>query len=285
MNPLLDSVEVQNFLNTFPSASRRRGKHYFADAAVLSVKCLVPGSEYGAVVRGSQDYEVMYDYDPEGRAWESTCTCESFERCKHAFAGMLALQTNALKLETAAAVAGNGNGHHAAKHNSNGNGNRNGQSKIVPMPRQPQPAATPIYDALRIALGRPLGSEEADYVRRIQASFNQVQQVGYSTFFTLSQICGLSLGDTWQRLDLWPSPPRDDLQFWLYCAWHFRRWEVPLPEFMLPVSDLGSIEPEMRRWDRGKQIQTWKTRLKTSDGKLKATSAALDLPAVSSFCS
>ena len=61
MNPLLANAEVDNFLSGFPSTSRRRGKHYFADGAVLSVECFVPGREYGAVVRGSEDYEVAYD--------------------------------------------------------------------------------------------------------------------------------------------------------------------------------------------------------------------------------
>jgi SNF2 family DNA or RNA helicase len=113
-------------------------------------------------------------------------------------------------------------------------------------------------------------------VRRIQGSFNELQRVGYPTSLTLFQIAGCSLGDTWQRLDLWPAAPRDDLQFWLFCAWHFRKLELRVPEFMLPVTDLSSIEPQMNSWDRGKQIQIWKARLKTSQAELEDTSAPLD---------
>jgi hypothetical protein len=113
-------------------------------------------------------------------------------------------------------------------------------------------------------------------VRRIQGSFNELQRVSYPTSLTLFQIAGCSLGDTWQRLDLWPAAPRDDLQFWLFCAWHFRKLELRVPEFMLPVTDLSSIEPQMNSWDRGKQIQIWKARLKTSQAELEDTSAPLD---------
>src|SRR5947207_3782268 len=90
MNPLLDTANIQLFLDRFPNKTRRRGKHYFADGAVTRVACVEPGRTYSAVVRGSEDYELTFDYD-EAVGWSADCTCPMMEECKHAYAAMLAL--------------------------------------------------------------------------------------------------------------------------------------------------------------------------------------------------
>ena len=61
MNPLLAASEIQSFLDHFPNKSRRRGKHYFADGAVVRVACIEPDRQFLAVVSGSRDYEVAFE--------------------------------------------------------------------------------------------------------------------------------------------------------------------------------------------------------------------------------
>src|SRR5437660_6051262 len=106
MNPLLLSSEIQSFLESFPSKSRRRGRHYFADQAVREVLCIKTDRQYAALVDGGQEYEVVFDYDPQTHCWSVECTCPVTFECKHAFAAMLALQANAAKLSVADPVPG-----------------------------------------------------------------------------------------------------------------------------------------------------------------------------------
>jgi len=106
MNPLLATAEIQFFLQTFPSASRRRGKHYYQDGTVMQLACVEADRLYSAVVRGGEDYEVGFEYDPLTRSWSAECTCPVGSECKHIYAAMLALQANAAKLSAPAPVAG-----------------------------------------------------------------------------------------------------------------------------------------------------------------------------------
>ena len=98
MNPLFAISEIQSFLGSFPSKSRRRGKHYFAANAVAEVICVKPDREYAALVSGGEDYEVAFEYDPDDHSWAAECTCPVTYECKHIYAAMLALQANAAKL-------------------------------------------------------------------------------------------------------------------------------------------------------------------------------------------
>src|SRR6185369_12712626 len=103
MNPLLVTSEIQSFLNSFPNRSRRRGNLMYMGGAVFEVSCVQAEREFKAVLRGGEDYEVRFNYDAGmPKLWSAKCTCPEMTYCKHAFAGMLALQTNAPKLSAPA---------------------------------------------------------------------------------------------------------------------------------------------------------------------------------------
>src|SRR6266566_984653 len=240
MNPLLATSEIQSFLDHFPNKSRRRGKHYFADGAVVRVACIEPDRQFLAVVSGSRDYEEAFEYEAEARCWLAECTCPMSEDCKHAYAAMLALQANASKLAAPPAVSGAKPGiKKKAK----------GKTAIVQLREEPQPPASALSTALTQALGRKLDRLEVDYVQRVQWVDRQAR-AGYT--MTGETLCHLAAGIQsfgWQPLTLWPVFPRDDLQLWLFCAWELRRRGLGIPEFMLPVTDFSMIEPDMKAWE------------------------------------
>ena len=250
MNPLLATAEIQEFLEAFPSASRRRGKHYYQDGTVMQLACVEADRLYSAVVRGGEDYEVSFDYDAVTRSWEAECTCPVGFECKHAFAAMLALQANAAKLSAPAPVA-------PVKRSRK----KKVEPTVVTLRETPQPPPSPLFTALRQALGRSLAEAEVDYVQRVQWLYQQARG-GYSiTAQTLCHLAPTLRDASWNPLVLWPEFPSDNLQFWLYCAWELRRRGLAIPEFMQPVTDFSAIEPAMRTWERQKAIDHWRASL------------------------
>jgi hypothetical protein len=141
----------------------------------------------------------------------------------------------------------------------------NGEENIVSLPNPnqksgqgvPQPPASPIYQRLTESLGRPLGASEAKFVRQLQDLYEQARFRAISE----GEFCGFGgHGNffSYQSLDLWPKTPDDDFQMWLYIAWEMRRRSMPLPDFMLKVTDFSLVEPIMTKWARSKEIEQWK---------------------------
>lgn len=252
MNPLLNSTKVQSFLDSFPSKSRRRGKHYFADGAVLDVMCVEPDRKFSAVVRGNDDYAVTFDFNVETNSWSSQCTCPMVRDCKHGYAGMLALRANAPKLSSAPA---------APKANAGAKRKKKAEVKPVAVRAEPQPPPSPLAMAVTEALGRKLVRNETDYVQRVQWLHQQALR-GYGlTPETLRMLAPELRDHGWTPLVLWPELPRDDVQFWLYCAWELRRRGLSIPKFMQASTDFTSIEPGMKAWERRKEIDLWRKNL------------------------
>ena len=252
MNPLLANSEIQSFLDGFAAKSRRRGKHYFEDGAVISVTCVEIDRKYAAVVHRGADYAVAASYDPEARRWSAACDCPVMRGCKHAYAAMLALQANASELS-------------APPTESDAKPGRRKKAKAktaaVRLQEEPQPPASPLSAALGQALGRKLNPAEVDYVQRVQWLHHQAS-IGYSiTPSTLRHLAPELRETGWEPLILWPELPKNDLQFWLYCAWELRRRSLAIPAFMEPVTDWSVLEPEMKGWERRKSIELWQANL------------------------
>ena len=107
------------------------------------------------MVRGGEDYEVIFEYDPDSQSWSAECTCPMVYDCKHSYAAMLALRTNPSKLS---APAPSGRAKSGAK--------PKGKSKnaVAPAREEPQPPPSPLSTALTQALGRRLDHAEINYV-------------------------------------------------------------------------------------------------------------------------
>src|SRR5690606_10456618 len=103
-----------------------------------------------------------------------------------------------------------------------------------------QPPRSPLYNKLVEHLARELTAEEADFIRRVQAAYNNA---GFRSF-TEADLGSLAADalpassfNYWQQVDLYPHYPGDDFLFWLHVARELRRRNVRWPEFMDGISD------------------------------------------------
>ena len=238
---------IERFLALVPAQTRKRGRAYHAQGQVHSLECVEPDQHYVAIVRGSEAYEVSLEF--ADNVWMSECSCPMEYDCKHAVAAMLELQEQALA-DAGGSIAGN----------------------LIQALRKklpsviPQPPQSPVYIKLVEHLGRELNLAEAGFIRQVQGLYSNA---GFRKLME-SDLRGVSPGGnffSWQPIELWPAPPRDDYQLWLYVAWELRRRQVRMPAFMEGITDLSQIEAEMAEWERDKQIEHWKNWFRHFDGQ------------------
>ncbi len=121
----------------------------------------------------------------------------------------------------------------------------------------------PLSDVLEEKLGRDLDDREADYVVKLEKRYRR---------FALEQEIHdhdlVRLNPRWEitgydKLELWPTPPRNILEFWNYIAYAFTKKRILYPEFMNVVTDLEKVQRRIAEWEREKEIGTWYERIQS----------------------
>ena len=226
LSPIHDPVAARAFLQIVGETTHRRGQRYFAKGAVRQLQCVQPGSEYAAKVQGSQLYttQVMY----KKGEWFSHCSCPITEDCKHAVAVMLTL------LNQSAASPG----------------------RAVAQ-------AVPLDVAASTALNRALHPEERLFVKRVQQAYRDCRPAQCLTPYQLRQLFPRLHLNQWEKLDLWPQFPANELEFWQYLAGWLRHWGTKPPEFLAGIADSARIDRWVAERERHRQIELWQRQLET----------------------
>ena len=106
-------------------------------------------------------------------------------------------------------------------------------------------------------LGRPLNPEESKYIRKVRATYERVRQLAHISRWDFQEMGFRLPGYGWDTLDIWPAFPQDEYEFWLYIVRAAQGFGLPIPEFMLPVSDVSKIFDRMAKWERARAVEKW----------------------------
>jgi len=246
-NPLQDAAAIKRYLDEFDRTTAKRGAHYFKYNAVLQLRCDEPGARYSATVRGSMDYEVTLSFGNE--EWDGECTCPVGYECKHIYAALLAFQKQAGDFPVT--TPGLSSPELPAK-------GKKPSKSTAKTSSAPLVLVSPVVARVTEALGRQPNAKEAGFLRHVQALFKKVQNSNGALMPYDLRLIAPSLNDySWAVLDLWPKPPADDYELWLYCAWELRRRRVALPDFMVKATDFSVIETQMKARERDKDVAHW----------------------------
>ena len=208
-------------------------------------------NEFRASVRGTETYQVVLNHQ-EGEDWESTCSCPVGEDCKHICAVLNAL----LAENTASSVR-----RLSARSNPS-----------VPVKR---PGSLSFEEEIKAANGRELSRDEKIMARRIETLFQKLGQSAQVTGFHFQEL-GFTLGTgPWDRLQLWPQPPKSAREFWSYVAFQLVSEGGKIPEFLTGVTDLEAAKQGMAQLRRKEAVKEWKARLEAEAGQTDAEPAEL----------
>lgn len=242
--PCADIVAPEDavaFLGDFNPTICERGEAYLQQGAVEQMEVLRPGESYRFRVRGSAIYHVEIFRD-EADGWSAECDCP-YDRgnCKHAYAALRTILDRAgIDPSNPTAIAR--------------------LEKTVPVKMEAVAGADCLRDRFVEANGKLPTEPEEKLLRAITDLHHAIRTDGeYLCGRSLKQIGIGPLEDNWSLLTIWPEPPVDDHEFWLYVVLFAQENKLRQPDFMMPVSNLGRIEPKIARARRGQAVQRWQS--------------------------
>jgi hypothetical protein len=235
--------EAHDYLNSFDAVTRLRGEDYFRNGRVGQLICEKAGMAYRAAVQGDFQYEVRIYYDNNG--WTGECSCPMEFRCKHLFSAMKALLAEQNIAQVRAL--------------SEGKASKDGSS-ATPSFGQPslQTDALAFAQRVAVALGHHLRPSEVAFLRNLTQVYLKCCQTHNITGCDLAELGLAANRYDWQSLNIWPAFPKDQFTFWLYIAYYAKEHNIPIPEFMAPVTDFSAIQDQLAAWWRGREIERWK---------------------------
>ncbi|MFM7816081.1 MAG: SNF2-related protein, partial [Verrucomicrobiota bacterium] len=240
--PQFNEPAAQQFLKELPQDTRHRGESLQADGAIQDLRCTQPGLEYVADIQGDTLWQTTLSFDPDTQSWWETCTCPAGGGCEHAAGAMLTLLS-----ERAAAMA------------KSDPKDRRKKSKTAATP-------TPIASGVLArqaseALGRALSRPEAEFVRKVEERFARLREKPHLNVDDLIALGFRIGGHTWEKLDLWPAPPRDEIEFWNYLALAAEERDLKWPEFLRPITRFADLQLKVIQWRRSRDVDRWRTLL------------------------
>jgi len=229
-----DPEGARRYTAKFTPGIQNRGELYYNSGAVCTLTCNVPGRSYAVKVQGDFTYDVELHYEGE---WDAKCTCPVGIECKHIYAAIQKLL----------AVYGGLTG--------NGSGKRPGMKPPAPAR---EVRAGEFAEVVQEKLGRPLAREEIRYLKNIHELFNRARAGG---LHYQHELTGFELPQSayWGAMELYPSVPGDEGEFWNYLALYLTEQAGQrIPEFMGPATDLAQARADMQKHYRTRDIQRWK---------------------------
>ncbi len=247
--------ELAAWLDTFAATQQQRGKVYQREGRVRALR--ITGTRALAKVQGTELYSVRFDHDA-AHGWASQCTCAVEIHCKHAYAAGLALLD---RLREAPAEAS---------------------------PDTPAPAVSESLAAhVQQTLGRPLKRSEQTWLRRLAEAHAVLLQGGQLDPYAISWLLPPSHRhfaygyneqpwcDGWWERD---QPPATPLELWPFLAVALQRRELPLPEFLLPLTDLPAAKARIATREGALALRSWTQHFEQLQSELPAAVAPDTLP-------
>lgn len=233
-----DAEAARQFLAELPAEPRERGEKLAAAGAVKEVRPAGPG-EYVADVEGETLIPATLRYDPETKSWWEECACAAGGGCEHAAAAMVRL---------------------IAAHREVATPGRKGRKPAALAPAALSGALTRWASE---ALARELSRPESAFLRRVEERFSRLKEKPFISGEDLTAL-GLKFvgANPWEKLDLWPSVPRDERELWLYIALAAEDRGIAWPEFLRPVTSLEEVRERVAVWRRQREIDRWRNLLR-----------------------
>ena len=245
-------VSARDYLHTFPQKTVKKGEALFSAGAVREVEA-PKGEIYFAAVQGSLLYDVTLAL--ENGSWFGDCTCPLEGDCEHCYAAMRwlldgiqstsASKPPAIKLDRSAS------------------------------PKKSFPAF------IEQKLGRKLQPGEKRVVTAIDDLFKNHADSAHIAEYLLAPILGGASAWQYAMHKVWPAPPRDAWEAWLYLAHFLRGRKKSAPPFLAQITPEAEVDGFVHEWQRREAIEHWSRQFGQFAARAEASRASVtDLRAV-----
>lgn len=245
--------DLHTWLEAFATKPKEKGRAYLREGRVRALR--VTGSRALAKVQGTDLYSVRFDHDA-AHGWGSHCDCPTEFHCKHAYAAGLALLHRLSEEPRDEAAA-------TASHNDS------------------------FVTATAAALGRTLKRSEVLWLRRLAELHAQMLHGGHLDPEAISWLLPPShrhfaygFNEKAWCEDWWEAdqPPTSPLELWSYLAVALQRRQLPLPEFLMPLTHLAAAQVKIAAREEALAQRTWTRHFETLLSHLPAENLAVTKP-------
>jgi hypothetical protein len=272
-------LDLSHWLSTFPAATRAKGRDYHARGLVgpLTLEPEPPQTIAHAEVRGSMDYECTLVHAP-GEGWDGECSCPVGFACKHLYAAGSALLDQLAASGDATAAA--------APTPPAGTFELFPRLAPAPAPAKPSgPADEQVLVAqFTAANGIAPERKQLAWLRNLLALHRSVRASHYLDLQALQNL--LPPAHRYGHFgyydnpfhDRWSRPPASTLEFWSHLALIFAEKSLPVPDFMVKLTDLAAARLAVAAYRREQELAVWRQRFAQLEHAAVAAPAVTDSP-------
>lgn len=211
----------QQFLNSFSEEARADGERLYEERRVKQI--------FGnhTVVKARVEEEgrsCRATLRMVGDGWEGECACERSVECSALVATML---------ERLA---------------------RDGELPEAPNEVDEQS----LQEILEQRLNRELVENELKFVDKLEKRYRRFEVEGLIYDHDLVRLNPRWPVESYEPIELWPTPPRHILEFWNCLAYALSGRNLSYPRFMDVVTDLEGVETSLRAWQRERAEEEWR---------------------------
>ncbi len=118
-----------------------------------------------------------------------------------------------------------------------------------------------LIEMLEERLGRALGPAEDVFVDKLEKRYRRWEIEQKLFDHDLVRLSPKWTVTSYEPINIWPSPPRNVLEFWTYIAAAFIQKKVTFPRFMECVTQTGESSEQLKEWERTRELELWQARM------------------------
>ncbi len=135
-----------------------------------------------------------------------------------------------------------------------------------------------LTEVIEEKLGRGLTGEEDEYLGKIERRFRRFELEREIFDSDLVRLNPRWPVESYEPLILWPTPPRDIIEFWNYIAHAFEKGNYPIPAFLEVITDREWTQERMASWNGVARRASGATRSRSSKNVLRGRGRAGRVP-------
>ena len=221
------------YLDAMDEGASERGAALFTSGAVLKLHATDDANLYTSDVLGGSIYSQRLSF--RKKKWSCSCTCPVAANCKHCFAAVFYLtESDDGLLEPPR--------------------KESDEEKPAKRPKKGDGGFVGIVEG---KIDRELKDGErtiAEAVQKIFAQFSRAKQIAN---VALKDFLGRDTSRIYETHQLWPEPPADVWQAWLYLAHFMRSQRRTLPPFLGAITRDEEVHELVAPWERQQEVERW----------------------------
>lgn len=120
-----------------------------------------------------------------------------------------------------------------------------------------------LTEVIEDKLGRGLTGEEDEFLGKLERRYRRFELEREIFDSDLVRLNPRWPVESFEPLILWPTPPKDILEFWNYLAHAFEKANFPVPAFIEVITDRDWTQDRMASWERRREESEWRYQVET----------------------